>query len=112
MLTLHTSHKTEYLLAHLTQVMKSQPLPSPFDQEVFLIQSNGMERWLSQSLADQFGVFANAKFLFPHRFFSQLIGQVAPDVQSQAFEREAMVWRIESLLRKLGDSPEFVPLQA
>ena len=57
--TLHTSNRTEHLLEHLATVIESQPLRSVFDQEVFLIQSQGMERWLLQGLSDRFGVMAN-----------------------------------------------------
>ena len=41
MFILHSSNKTENLVAHLTAVIENAPLASPFEKEVFLIQSQG-----------------------------------------------------------------------
>ena len=69
MFILHSSNKTENLVAHLTAVIENAPLSSPFEKEVFLIQSQGMERWLSQQLASHFKVWGNYEFLFPGQVF-------------------------------------------
>jgi exodeoxyribonuclease V gamma subunit len=58
MFILHSSNKTENLIAHLTAVINNASLASPFAKEVFLIQSQGMERWFSQQLASQLSVMA------------------------------------------------------
>ena len=86
------------------------PLSSPFDKEVFLIQSQGMERWLSQQLATKFQVFANFEFLFPGKFFSLMASQINQQLQTDVFSRELMVWRFELLLRDL-DEPVFLALK-
>ncbi len=110
MFTLHTSNKTENLLAHLTQVMRIQPLSSPFEREMFLIQSQGMERWLSQRIADAFGVCANIDFLFPGKFYNQIAHTIDPNQSNDFFEREPLIWRIEARLRDL-QHPDLAPLQ-
>ncbi|MFA6164456.1 MAG: exodeoxyribonuclease V subunit gamma [Methylobacter sp.] len=110
MFILHSSNKTENLVAHLTAVIENSPLTSPFEKEVFLIQSQGMERWLSQQLADQFKVWGNYEFLFPGKFFSSLAQNIDSRLSDAAFERNLMLWRIEALLRKL-EGDEFLPLQ-
>jgi exodeoxyribonuclease V gamma subunit len=110
MFILHSSNKTENLLAHLCAVVENAPLSSPFAKEVFLIQSQGMERWLSQQLASRFEVFANFEFLFPARFFSDLAQKMALPLSDPAFDRDRMLWRIEALLRHLAE-PEFEPLK-
>lgn len=110
MLTLHTSNKTENLLAHLSQVLRIQPLSSPFAREVFLIQSQGMERWLSQRLADAFGVSANSDFLFPSKFFDLIARQIEPTLASDFFQREQLMWRLEARLRDLTHA-DLAPLQ-
>lgn len=109
MFILHSSNKTENLLEHLLAVLKSAPLSTAFAKEFFLIQSQGMERWLSQQLAGRLGVWGNYEFLFPGAFFNRLCTQldVQPDVE--AFNREVMLWRFESLLRELDD-PAFAML--
>jgi exonuclease V gamma subunit len=109
MFILHSSNKTENLVAHLTAVIENSPLASPFAKEVFLIQSQGMERWLSQQLASQFGVWGNYEYLFPGKFFSSLAQKIDSRLSDAAFERNLMLWRIEALLRKL-DGTTFLPL--
>lgn len=106
MFILHSSNKTENLVAHLTAVITNAPLSSPFAQEVFLIQSQGMERWLSQQLAGEFKVWANYQFLFPGKFFSSLARKIDSCLSDEAFDRHLMLWRIEALLRVMTSNEE------
>jgi exodeoxyribonuclease V gamma subunit len=101
MFILHSSNKTENLVAHLVAIMGNKPLSSPFAKEVFLIQSQGMERWLSQQLAAEFKVWGNYSFLFPGKFFSSLAQKIDSRLSDAAFERHVMQWRLEALLRDL-----------
>ncbi len=101
MFILHVSNKTENLLAHLAAVIENDPLSVPLQPEVFMIQSQGMERWLAQQLAGGFGVFGNFQFLFPGKFFSTMAQAVALDLDDQAFSRSALIWHLEALLRSL-----------
>ncbi|MCK9637410.1 MAG: exodeoxyribonuclease V subunit gamma [Methylobacter tundripaludum] len=110
MFILHSSNKTENLVAHLCAVIENSPLASPFAKEVFLIQSQGMERWLSQQLAGRFKVWGNYEFLFPGKFFSSLAQNIDSRLSDAAFERNLMLWRIEALLRRLpGMATETAP---
>ncbi|MDD5276567.1 MAG: exodeoxyribonuclease V subunit gamma [Methylovulum sp.] len=110
MFILHSSNKTENLVAHLSAVIANAPLDSVFAKEVFLIQSQGMERWLSQQLATQFQMWGNYEFLFPGKFFSSLAKKIKLTLSDEAFERHLMLWRIEALLRRL-EGDEFLPLR-
>ncbi|MGZ8226393.1 MAG: exodeoxyribonuclease V subunit gamma [Methylococcaceae bacterium] len=110
MFILHNSNKAENLIVHLSAVIENSPLSSPFEKEVFLIQSQGMERWIAQQLASEFKVWGNYEFLFPARFFSSLAEKVDSRLYDGVFERNLMLWRIEALLRKLA-SDEFTPLK-
>ena len=98
--TLHTSNRTEHLLAHLGAVIAAKPLGHIFAKEIFLIQSQGMERWLLQGLADQFGVMANYEFLFPNKFFNQITEQVCAGdtLKPDTFARERLVWDVDAVL--------------
>ena len=60
---LYTSNRLESLLDALTSVV-GEPLSSPLESEVVVVQSKGMERWLSMELAK--------KFAFPSRPLSRL----------------------------------------
>lgn len=110
MFILHSSNKTEYLLAHLCAIINNSALSSPFEKEVFLIQSQGMERWLSQQLAQEFKVWGNYDYLFPGKFFSSLAQKTDSRLSDAAFDRHLMLWRIEGLLRRL-DGDVFMPLR-
>jgi exodeoxyribonuclease V gamma subunit len=110
MFILHSSNKTENLVAHLVSVISNAPLSSPFAKEVFLIQSQGMERWLSQQLASRFHVWANYQFLFPGKFFSFIAQQIDSKVNDAAFDRSLILWRLEALLRKL-ENDDCLPLK-
>ncbi len=110
MFILHSSNKSENLLAHLQVVLEGAPLTSAFDKEIFLIQSQGMERWLSQQMAASFSVWGNFKYLFPGRFFSEIAERIDLALASDAFERDLMVWKIEAQLRDL-DEDVFKPIQ-
>jgi exodeoxyribonuclease V gamma subunit len=110
MFILHSSNKTENLVAHLIAVIESLPLALPFKKEVFLIQSQGMERWLSQQLASRFKVWGNYEFLFPVKFFNSLAQKIGLPIGDGAFERSLLLWRFEALLRRLEDD-EFLPLR-
>ncbi|KAF3978517.1 MAG: exodeoxyribonuclease V subunit gamma [Methylococcales symbiont of Iophon sp. n. MRB-2018] len=101
MFILHSSNKTENLLAHLITVIENMPLSNPLTAETFLIQSQGMERWLSQQLASHFTIWANYQFLFPSKFFSSLAAKIDSQLNDNFFDREVMLWRFENLLRDL-----------
>ncbi len=110
MFILHSSNKTENLATQLSVVIETLPLDSPFSKEVFLIQSQGMERWLSQQLAQTFKVWANYEFLFPTKFFSTVAQRLDSRLTDAAFDRHKMTWRIENVLRELNDD-DFLPLK-
>ena len=104
MFVLHTSNKTENLLAHLHQVIEN-PLSHPFKKEQLLIQSQGMERWLSQQLADRKGVWANFDFHFPGKFFGNIVDKLVPEgkVHSELYDQESLLWHFDHLLRSLDE---------
>ncbi|MEQ1546464.1 exodeoxyribonuclease V subunit gamma [Methyloglobulus sp.] len=110
MFILHSSNKTENLVEHLVSVISNAPLRTPFAKEVFLIQSQGMERWLSQQLASRFHVWANYQFLFPGKFFSFIARQLDSQVNDAAFDRGLILWRLEALLRNL-ENDDCLPLK-
>ena len=108
MFVLHTSNRAENLLEHLTKILEA-PQPSVFSKEVFLIQSQGMERWLSQQLAERSQLWANFEYLFPARFFNEMTKNLGLSSQQQAFGRESMLWQFESILRTI-DADVYKPL--
>jgi exodeoxyribonuclease V gamma subunit len=114
MFYLHLSNRTENLLTHLVEVLRAQPRRSLFDKEVFLIQSQGMERMLSQRLADAFGVWCNFEYMLPTRFFDHMADRMGMVINPDAYDRESLTWRLDALLRQIADaetgSELFAPL--
>jgi len=101
MLHIHTSNNLEYLIQALATVISSKP-SSPFVPEIIVVQSKGMERWVSMELARQLGAFANGSFPFPNtmlwRAFKETLGHL-PD--TSPFEREVMVWSLMDMEKRL-----------
>ncbi len=109
MFYLHASNRTENLLRHLVEVVRAAGRPDLFSPELFLVQSQGMERIISQGMADAFGVWANFSCLLPLAFFELLAGRLGLSIHPDGFARESLLWRLEGLLWQL-DEPVFAPL--
>ncbi len=116
MFYLHLSNRTENLLTHLVEILRAQPRRDLFTKEVFLIQSQGMERMLSQRLADAFTVWCNFEYLLPTRFFDGMAARMGMEINPDAFARDALAWRLDALLQEITQegqqepAPLFAPL--
>ena len=103
MFVLHTSNRAENLIEHLVKILET-PQDDVFAKEVFLIQSQGMERWLSQQLAEKRGLWANFEYLFPARFFNDMSQKLALSLEQDVFSRDNLLWQFEAQLRDISDS--------
>ena len=117
MFYLHLSNRTENLLTHLVEVLRAQPRRDLFAKEFFLIQSQGMERMLSQRLAEAFTVWCNFEYLLPTRFFDLMAARLGMVINPDAFDRQALTWRLDGLLQQIAAQaqpqetlPLFAPL--
>ncbi len=95
----------------LAEVLR-QPLASPMQAECIVVQGPGMERWLSQALAERLGVWANPDFPFPRRFFERAYSTVLGEGvrAARAYNPEVLSWAIADLLPELLEREEFSPL--
>ncbi|MBB5349482.1 exodeoxyribonuclease V subunit gamma [Desulfoprunum benzoelyticum] len=109
MFYLHTSNRTENLLQHLAELIRAQGREDLFTPELFVVQSQGMERIISQKLAETFGTWCNFRYLLPLNFFELVANCLEMSIQPDGFAREVLVWRLEELLRDL-DSPDLAVL--
>jgi len=109
-LTLYTSNRLENLALILAQVVKA-PL-DPMQPETILVQSGGMQRWVSMQLARRSGICANVSFPFPVGFAYELCRALLPDLPREySLSKERMLWDIVSLLPVMLAEPEFAPLK-
>ncbi|HMK66122.1 MAG TPA: exodeoxyribonuclease V subunit gamma, partial [Thermodesulfobacteriota bacterium] len=110
-ITLYTSNRLEILAEKLAELLK-HPLSSPLDPEIILVQSKGMERWVSMELASHNGICANCRFPFPNHFVSSLFQKVLPDVQENSpFTPEILTWKVMKILPSLLGGKGFEDLR-
>ena len=111
-LRLYTSNRLEILTQRLAKVL-DRPLASPLDKEVIVVQSSGMERWLSMQLAQRLGVCSNCSFPFPNAFIHEIFQRFFPDLpETSPFDPGTMTWVIMRLLPDCIEEPAFESLRA
>lgn len=108
---LFTSNRLEALLDALAGVLRQAPLP-PLQAEIIVVQSRGMERWLSLQLAERLGVWANAAFPFPGKLAWQMFRQALPGQvpDTSAYDAAVLAWVLLRLLPQQLDDPAFTEL--
>ena len=101
MLALYPSNKLEHLSFLLTTLLKQQPT-GIFTPETILVESPGMQHWVSMQLAHEQGVAMNIDFPLPVRFMwntaRTVLGEDTVPKQSP-YRREVLTWRIDNLLQ-------------
>jgi len=106
-LRLIESNKLEVLSEALAATL-SRPLSSPLTPEIIVVQSRGMQRWLSMELARMHGVCANVRWPFPNAFVLDMFSRVLPGfAQPGIFERDALTLRIMDCLPGLLTNTDF-----
>ena len=85
-LKIFTSNRLETLAENLSEVLKA-PLSSPLEKEVIIVQSRGMERWVSMRLAHHLGISANISFAFPKAFVSRVYVRCNAGVSAESGHR-------------------------
>ena len=108
---LFTSNRLEILADDLARVLR-ESLPSPFDREVIVVQSKGMERWICLQLAERHGICCNCRFPFPNTFVHELFECVLKDSpRPTLFDPAVMTWRVMKTLPSLIEEPAFESLR-
>lgn len=110
---LFTSNRLEVLSDKLAEVLRRSPT-SAFDREIVVVQSQGMERWLSLQLAEKLGICANVHFPFPNRFMQELAESLFTEEvldDRSTYEPRYLTWEIMRLLPELLDQPGFENLK-
>ncbi|AKU10061.1 exodeoxyribonuclease V, gamma subunit [Azoarcus sp. CIB] len=116
LMVIHGNHP-EALRDVLVAWMKRHPL-APLENELILVQSNGIAQWLKMALAADeaaggCGIAAALDAFLPSRFVWQayravLGGEAVPEVSP--FDKPLLVWRLMRLLPSLLAREAFAPL--
>ncbi|RRD39425.1 exodeoxyribonuclease V subunit gamma [Comamonadaceae bacterium OH3737_COT-264] len=97
------SNRTEDLARMLAEWMRSHPL-GVLEQDVILVQSNGMAEWLKMALARELGISAALQVELPGRFawrmYRQILGARQVPYQTP-LDKPDMLWRLMRLLPSL-----------
>ncbi|MDF1629449.1 MAG: exodeoxyribonuclease V subunit gamma [Alcanivoracaceae bacterium] len=111
---IHANH-LETLTDLTVQWLQDNPL-MPLEDEIFLVQSNGMAQWLKLKLAsdEACGISAAQRFQMPARFlwaaYRSVLGEQAVPPTSP-FDKSRLIWRLMGLLPTLLERPSFHPLR-
>ncbi len=107
----HVSNRLEILAEELARVL-DDPLDSVFTPEIVVVQSKGMERWVSMQLALRHGISANCRFPFPNAFVHELFQKVHEEIpEVSIFEPRYLTWKVMDVLPGLLEEPGFEDLR-
>ncbi len=93
------SNRTENLADALASLIRHKPL-GPFENEVIVVQSRGMERWLTLALAERLGIWGNPSFPFPRAVIEEVLeGAIGASEKAPAYSPDRLKWTIARLLQ-------------
>jgi exodeoxyribonuclease V gamma subunit len=117
-LTVRYAARVEDLRDALVDRLRGTSPPDPFEPITIVVQSRGMQRWLSHQLAQRLdpaggGIAANLVFPFPGRLFRELAtacldGQ--PDPEEDPWQPDRLVWEVLASLVAHRGRPELTRL--
>ncbi len=111
-LFIFTSNRMEVLIEHLSEVLRA-PLASALTPEIIIVQSRGMERWLSLELARLNGISGNVRFPFPNAFLESLFRAVSGEdpTEPSPFDVDVLTFRIMALIDEHSNRSDFETLR-
>ncbi|MBL9173333.1 MAG: exodeoxyribonuclease V subunit gamma, partial [Verrucomicrobiales bacterium] len=102
-----SSNRLELLGGRLADTL-GRPRRDPFGEEIVVVQSRGMARWVQLELARRTGVCARTRFPFPKLFLQEVRDRVIPAAAGEKrFEPDAMTWRVWAELEAHREDPVF-----
>ncbi|MCV2350216.1 exodeoxyribonuclease V subunit gamma [Paucibacter sp. Y2R2-4] len=111
LLVLH-GNRAELLGDAVFEWLRRQPLGA-LEEEIFLVQSNGVAEWLKMTLAEQSGICSATRVELPGRFlwraYRQMLGRDSVPSQSR-LDKLPLTWALMRLLPELAQQPGFEPL--
>jgi exodeoxyribonuclease V gamma subunit len=104
-LHIFTSNRMELLVEQLAALVR-EPLASPLAEEIVVVQSRGMERWVSMELARLNGISGNVRFPFPNAFLETAFAAAAPGLSAPSpFAPDVLTFRIMGMVEEHSGQP-------
>ena len=98
----HLEILAEALSRKIAEPLAGNATADALQPEVVLVQSKGMQRWLSMTIARHNGICANMQFPFPNTFIEQTSERVLGTLlQENPFEPLTLTFRIMGLIDEL-----------
>lgn len=111
LLILH-GNQMELLRSAVFDWLRNHPL-GPLEEEIFLVQSNGVAEWLKIALAEEIGVCAATRVALPARFmweaYRGMLGRERVPTRAP-FDKDPLTWRLMRLLPTLLQQDGYEPL--
>jgi len=111
LLVLH-GNRLELLQEAVFTWLARHPL-DPLEQDVLLVQSNGIAEWMKMSLARRSGICAATRVELPARFlwrlYRAMLGRDGAPARSP-LDKAPLTWRLMQALPEWIDQPGFEPL--
>lgn len=105
-----TSNRMELLAERLAALVR-EPLASPLAPEIVVVQSRGMERWVSMELARLNGISANVQFPFPNAFIEAVFEAVSPGLPVPSpFAPDVLAFRVMAIIQGHSGQDDFTHL--
>ena len=111
-LYLHRAERADRLIIALGELL-SVPLPDPFDTEIVSVPTRGVERWLSQGLAQRLGaapgrsdgVCVGVAFPSPRRLVARALAGSTDEDNLDPWQPHRAVWPLLRVLDKCYGEP-------
>ncbi|TXF98414.1 exodeoxyribonuclease V subunit gamma [Massilia arenae] len=105
-------NQMELLRSAVFDWLRNHPL-GPLEDEIFLVQSNGVAEWLKIALAEELGVCAATRVALPARFmweaYRGMLGRARVPTRAP-FDKDPLTWRLMRLLPTLLQEDGYEPL--
>jgi exodeoxyribonuclease V gamma subunit len=95
------SNRSENLADALAALVREAPL-GPLDREAIVVQSRGMEGWLTLALAKRLGIWSNPSFPYPRAVIEEVLDGLKEGAseEAKAYGTGRLKWTIAELLRE------------
>ncbi|HEY9162501.1 MAG TPA: exodeoxyribonuclease V subunit gamma [Desulfomonilia bacterium] len=110
-LYLHSGNSLSRLSERLTDIIRINPPETPLEPETILVQSRGMQRWLSMRLSEGLGIASNFRFPFPNAFINELFERVLGSAPDKRYAPERLLFAVMGIIEAAGEEKIFKALK-